>query len=195
VDTAALSEPIRTPLRSPGEGGPITIYFRTRFVYGGALPQATLRLQQLIDDGFVLYLNGMEIHRTGTGSGQTHSTLANRVVGDAGYEGPFDVLVTNLVGGENILAAELHQADQFSSDAVFGLHLTADKISSQPVPLEPVLQFDHEGNQLVIQWEAEAVTLEEAPAPNGPWMPVPGQTNPFFVPLEQEQLFFRLRQP
>ncbi|MSU37005.1 MAG: hypothetical protein EXS36_18290 [Pedosphaera sp.] len=125
VENAALPEPIRTPLTL----GPITFYFRHHFQYNGPAT-AQLRLHTVIDDGAVLYLNGKNIWNTRVqGSPPLSSTLADSTVSDAVYEGPFEVSVTNLLNGENVLAAEVHQVATTSSDLVFGISLDVVSVS------------------------------------------------------------------
>jgi hypothetical protein len=55
----------------------------------------------------------------------SYSTFANRTVGDAVYEGPFEIPATSLVPGDNVLAVEAHQVNTTSSDIVFGMTLMA----------------------------------------------------------------------
>lgn len=122
VETAALPDLIRTPLSL----GRTTYYFRTKFNFPSAPRGAELRLRHVIDDGCIVYLNGTEVLRTGMPSGAvSYATLATRTVGDAVYEGPFTISTANLVPGENVLAVELHQSANNSSDIVFGVALEA----------------------------------------------------------------------
>lgn len=104
-------------------------YFRTTFNYTDSTTGAQLQLNTVVDDGVVLYLNGIEIYRLGMPSGSiTHGTLANRVIGDAQYEGPFTIPESMLISGQNVLAAEVHQQAADSSDIVFGI--TLDVVNS-----------------------------------------------------------------
>src|SRR6185295_10965750 len=90
-------------------------------------PNSTrLRLRHVIDDGVVLYLNGVEILRTGLPDGLVSSIEpAVRNVGNAVYEGPFTVSASSLLRGTNVLAAEVHQFNASSTDVIFGLSLDA----------------------------------------------------------------------
>lgn len=120
VEDAPLPAPKNTALvRTEGR---MTYYFRTTFDFTGNPDGAALVLQTLVDDGFVLYLNGREIHRLGLDPAApvTDVTPANRTVSDALVEGPFTLPVTNLVSGLNVLAAEVHQVNTTSSDIVWG---------------------------------------------------------------------------
>lgn len=122
-DTGPLPEPIRTVLVRSNY---VSFYFRHQFTFDGDTPGVTLRLRQVIDDGVIIYLNGVEISRTGMPGGTvTHTTTANRSVNDAVYEGPFNLPATALRRGANLLAAEVHQAPAAGNDVVFGLLLEA----------------------------------------------------------------------
>ncbi|PYL00170.1 MAG: hypothetical protein DME19_06075, partial [Verrucomicrobia bacterium] len=87
-----LPEPVRTTLDM---GTNITTYyFRTHFNFTGNPGGARLRMRRIIDDGAMVYLNGVEIDRVGMPSGPVAaSTFAARNVGNAVYEGPVDLPV------------------------------------------------------------------------------------------------------
>ena len=131
-DSRALPAPKGTPLKL----GKSTYYFRTHFSAADA-GRGTLNLSTIIDDGAVFYLNGKEIFRLGMAEGPVdYSTTANRLVGLAALEGPFQVPVDNLVAGDNLLAVEVHQTDPSSSDIVFGamLDLASSAGATNSVP-------------------------------------------------------------
>ena len=137
VETAALPGPKNTPLSLvDGSGNVInTFYFRQKFVTAITSPSLTFHVRHIIDDGLVLHLNGVEIYRYNMPVGAvTAATQAAANIGDATLLGPFDIVVTNLVGGTNVLAAEVHQQGNPSSDVTFGVELTA---SIPSVPITP----------------------------------------------------------
>ncbi len=143
-ETAALPEPIRTPLTL----GPTTFYFRHAFQYAGPA-RVQLQLRTVIDDGAVLYLNGKRIWSLRVpGAPPRSTTLAETRVSDAVYEGPFDLTATHLIAGENVLAAEVHQVATNSSDLVFGLGL--DAVSVSPIAGDVVLNEVLADNRIVI---------------------------------------------
>jgi Concanavalin A-like lectin/glucanases superfamily/Lamin Tail Domain/CotH kinase protein len=91
--------------------GRTTYYFRDRFVFSGNPAMTQLRIQPLIDDGAVFYLNGVEISRFNMPAGAiNYSTLANSAVGTATYGNPILIPGTALNVGTNVLAVEVHQA-------------------------------------------------------------------------------------
>ncbi|NQV35312.1 MAG: hypothetical protein HQ515_21640, partial [Phycisphaeraceae bacterium] len=123
VESSGLPGAKNTPLTL----GARTYYFRTQFILDQNLSEITaLALSTILDDGAILYLNGQEILRLGMpNSNVGHETLANRSVGNAEIEGPFEFDSSLLIQGTNTLAVEVHQTSSGSSDIVFGLRLDA----------------------------------------------------------------------
>lgn len=119
-------EPLRTPIPRYNENGDFitTTYFRTHFNYTGPAG-AQLRLKHVVDDGVVLYLNGAEVHRFGIAAGASFNAATLFSDHENKYEGPFTVPSGSLLKGDNVLAAEVHQAGVGSSDVVFGAVLDA----------------------------------------------------------------------
>jgi hypothetical protein len=108
-----------------------TTYFRRSFTVGDpdALRDATLHLRR--DDGAVVYLNGVEIARSNMPGGAiAYATAASSSVGGADERTFFDFAVdpARFVNGTNVLAVEVHQRDNTSSDLSFeaSLDATAD---------------------------------------------------------------------
>jgi hypothetical protein len=125
-DCDCLPQPILTPLTLFTNR--LTHYFRTHFAFSGNPTEASLLLSNLVDNGAAFYLNGVEIQRVRMPAGTiTDSTPATESVGDATAYDTFlitDSLLTNLVVGDNVLAAEVHQMNYTSSDVVFGSSLS-----------------------------------------------------------------------
>ncbi|MCD6392174.1 MAG: lamin tail domain-containing protein, partial [Planctomycetes bacterium] len=124
VEQAAMPEPKNTPV-TPGL---ITYYFRTHFFLEADpdVDNINLWVRTIIDDGAVIYINGDEAMRLGMPDGDvSYSTLTDRSVNDAQYEGPFVIPTTSLVQGDNVIAVEVHQVAANNIDVVFGLMLSA----------------------------------------------------------------------
>ncbi|MBN2475332.1 MAG: lamin tail domain-containing protein [Pirellulales bacterium] len=123
VESSGLPAPKNTPLTL----GATTYYFRSHFQLDAHPASVTqLDLRTVIDDGAIIYLNGVEVYRLGMPEGAVgHSTFAGRGVGDASFEGPFTIPTEHLVPGDNVLAVEVHQTSAGSSDVVMGLEMTA----------------------------------------------------------------------
>jgi hypothetical protein len=101
----------------------VTYYFRRAFTLANPTNFPSYNLGILRDDGFVAYLNGVEIWRDNMPTGAiTAATLAVSPVEPSSY------LATNLppslfVTGTNVLAVEVHQVERTSSDVNFDLQL------------------------------------------------------------------------
>jgi Immunoglobulin domain/Bacterial Ig-like domain len=168
-----IPEPFRTTLTPTASGGPNTTYFRTRFVLS-VDPSAvrSLSMRTVVDDSCVIYLNGVEVLRVGIDPTVDPITFdtQGRTVGDAAYEGPFDIPTGSLVAGENVLACELKQHDQTSSDLVWGcdlkavvtqVEIAAPDILTQPAP---ATQTVDEGDSV-----SYSVVATGTPAPGYQW--------------------------
>ena len=138
---------ITTPLQlGPPANVTITFYFRTYFNLDASNLVAGMVLisTNLIDDGAVVYLNGLEVGRFRLNTNQTATTYAS---GLTSVEGTNEVLIinTNLLRlGTNLLAVEVHQNFSTSSDVVWGntlLALIPDMlaITNQPRSLTNVI--------------------------------------------------------
>ena len=103
-----------------------TTYFRKSFNVTDKNQYQTLRIRLQRDDGAIVYLNGSEVVRSNMPSGTVnYDDFAAGVVG-GGEESTFfsfDIDVTHLAEGNNVLAVEVHQANASSSDISFDLEL------------------------------------------------------------------------
>jgi len=128
-------DPLPAPKNTLLTLGQTTYYFRTSFIFTGNYENVNIKIHPIIDDGAVFYLNGEEEFRLGMPDGEiTHGTFATNPVNNATYTGPFDISTNNLIVGTNVMAVEVHQHAQNSSDIVFGMLLYAQKTLSEPVP-------------------------------------------------------------
>jgi hypothetical protein len=121
-----LAEPLRTRITRDGR---MAFYFRKRFNFPGSPVNATVRMRHMVDDGMVVYINGVELPeslRFNMPSGPiTSSTPASSIVSNAAYSGVYTIPASYFVQGENVIAVEVHQIEAASSDVVFGLTLEA----------------------------------------------------------------------
>lgn len=102
----------------------ITSYFRKKFTVNDTTGTDSLLISVLADDGAVLYLNGTEMQRIGMpGGAVTYSTLASANPADENAYLTFVVDKKLLKTGENVIAAEVHQAAVTSSDVTFDAKL------------------------------------------------------------------------
>ncbi len=101
-----------------------TFYFRKHFTFSGDPAEVDhLELTTVLDDGAVIYLNGVEILQIRLTDPVTFSTYAVKV-GDAVLE-IFEAPATALVNGDNVIAVEVHQNSSGSTDIVWGCEMDA----------------------------------------------------------------------
>jgi exopolysaccharide biosynthesis protein len=205
-DNLAVS-PRNTPL-PPNNGVPVpgvfvslTYYFRTHFNFDNAAAVTALIFTNFVDDGAVFYLNGREIYRLRMPPPPAVITFTNYAtgspcLGDATCPDVFSIsggLLTNLVSGDNVLAAELHQYGVY--DAVFGSALSYQTRTVFTPTLKIVPSVNTATNTAVISWNATGFTLQQSLSPAGSWFDVPGPvTNtPYATPILSPASFYRLR--
>jgi len=125
VEGAVLPAPKNTPLTL----GPRTFYFRSHFTLDVDPNDVTsFEYSTVIDDGAVVYINGNEVlPRIGMEEGVDiyFDTFANRTVTNADYETHPPIPSYYFVQGDNVIAVEVHQTNDISTDIVFGLELDA----------------------------------------------------------------------
>ena len=150
--------------------------------------------------GAVFYLNGTEISRLRMPDAPApigNATLASAYPcsGDATCPDTFSLsgqlLATNLLAGDNVLAAEVHNYNTGSPDITFGLSLAA----AAPYVSSPALNLTYSDGTTTLSWDRGGFTLQQADSVDGPWMDVPGPivSSPFVTPVSNSARFFRLR--
>ena len=107
----------------------VTTYFRRSFQSAGGNAYRTLTARTNADDGIVVYLNGTVIYRSGLPRGDINYKTHGQPVEGALENAYVTFDATQYLGllkpGDNVIAAELHQAEG-SYDAAFDLELFAD---------------------------------------------------------------------
>ena len=106
-----------------------TTYFRKSFQYNSSSIglASALSAHVLSDDGFVLYLNGIEVARNNLPEGEVQYstlTLGNRNSNEEDKYIEFPISVAALRDGVNVLAVEVHQPNGTSTDLGFDLELS-----------------------------------------------------------------------
>jgi hypothetical protein len=103
-----------------------TTYFRRSFTVPSDRRFTTLELSLMRDDGAVLYLNGREIARSNMDEGTiTYTSEARVVIGKEDEQRFIDIPLkpSDLLPGDNVLAVEIHQKGDASTDLGFDLGL------------------------------------------------------------------------
>ena len=108
----------------------VTSYFRHQFQSAGGDAYRSLTLRAQADDGLIVYINGVEVSRYCLrGAVVQYDTYAEASVEGAqeNFYRTYDLsqFLQLLKPGNNVIAAELHQAEG-SYDAAFDLQLFAD---------------------------------------------------------------------
>lgn len=131
-ETASLPAPKNTflPLTNASGARLRSYYFRTHFDWpsnqtGGIV----LVSSNLVDDGAVFWLNGVDVGRLRMPAGAvSRTTLATSTPPNNGDATAYEVLTlptSALRPGDNVMAVEVHQQSDTSSDVVFGMSLQA----------------------------------------------------------------------
>jgi hypothetical protein len=169
-------------------------YFRTHFSFSGNLTSAVICVRPIVDDGAIFFLNGVELGRIGMNAGTVaFATLANRTVGDAAFEGPFYFCPTNLVAGDNVLAASSHQVNLTGSDLTFGGEASILEITP-PISLTIVHNVD---GSVTLTWPAGTlISSTDVSVPRASWSTVVA-TSPHTIPAGSLGLhrFYAVRVP
>jgi len=169
-DVYTIHSPISTPLTISSTV--TSYYFRTTFNFAGTTNGLSLVASNLVDDGFVAYLNGREVGRARVPLFQHAATPAN---GGPPSEGLLEAMsITNLAllrPGENLLAVEVHQSTPVSTDVMWGMKLVAihdttllitNQPQSQTVLFGDPVTFSVgvSGGPAFYQWQKNGVNLD-----------------------------------
>lgn len=182
--------------------------FRTSFNWPPHWPtNGTLRLRYGVDDGMVVFLNGIEIHRYKAGLAGTPVTGNSRAVQSlpqAICNTNIAISVTDLLSGTNWIAVALLQSSS-DQDSYFVFELNGVVTIGSELPSDPLpaLQVIPSGDGRVsFSWSGHGYALESSTNldlgplsyPAGPWIEVPQMSNPYSWNLTNDaQRFFRLR--
>ena len=114
--------------------GPTPRYFRKAFTFTGSPARTNIELWPVVDDGGVIYLNGIEIWRS--------NVPVTSEVGNASFTpAPIILPATALLKGANVLSAEVHQFSGGNTDLLFGAELITDELAPIPPDANPTLVF------------------------------------------------------
>ncbi len=110
-----------------------TTYFRQIFDIPVASRVETLDAWLLRDDAAIVYLNGAEVYRdVELPSNAAYDLYTNNYNAEDNRTTTFSISPDLLVDGENLVAVEVHQSDQGSTDLSFDFELTAELAIANP---------------------------------------------------------------
>jgi uncharacterized repeat protein (TIGR01451 family) len=112
-----------------------TTYFRRKVFITDVSVYANFRFNLHRDDGAVVYVNGVEVHRSNMPAGTiTYGTPASSGVEGANEDVTFDIPASYFVTGNNQIAVEVHQREVINSangnDLSFRLELLGNRTFS-----------------------------------------------------------------
>jgi len=120
---------------APLPSGPATFYFRKAFAFSGDPAHTQLRLNPILADGAIVYLNGVEVFRQNMPAGPAaYATPALADVPAPDFSGLVPIAADSLVAGTNVLAVEVHQAAGSTDAPLFGADLIATPVVVPPPP-------------------------------------------------------------
>ncbi len=137
----------------------VTTYFRRSFTVIDASIFNQLTLNVLRDDGVIVYLNGFEIYRNNMPAGAVSAnTLALTNVAGIAERTFFSATLNSsfLNSGNNVLAAEVHQAGADSIDLSFDLELRGSNVVT--LTRGPYLQRGTPTN-IVVRWRTGRASI------------------------------------
>ena len=137
-----------------------TIYMRRTFNVDNLEDVSGLRMSYMCDDGFIAWINGVEVHRYNRSAGNVaYNGLATGTVGDANSFITVDLTTSSnyLVQGVNVIAIHGLNVNLPSTDFVMDLSLT----SLAPDPTPPTVASKTPGPGVVNSLGQITVTFSE----------------------------------
>lgn len=120
---------LATALTPPVEEARYTAYFRHDFTLGAGVEY--LALEMIVDDGAVIYIDGVRWQSVNFDDDDTYLSLASRT-GDENNPVSIITGIGGLAAGDHTIAVSLHQSSATSSDLGFDLRLSDEGIGSLP---------------------------------------------------------------
>jgi len=114
-------------------------YFRRHFTITDPTKLGNIRFRVVVDDGAVLYLNGVEFERLRMPIGTIAYT--DYATGNPPVENAWETIelpASLFVAGDNVLAAEVHQVGGNSSDLSWAAELIVAEIAGDPILVDSV---------------------------------------------------------
>jgi len=169
-----------------------TLFRRTFNMPAGFGTNGSFRLRYVVDDGMVVYLNGVEIHRYNMPAGPlTYLSKALTTFNPVTCVTNVTVPVSGLKTGTNVLAAAVYQAAASEFDTIFGLEMDGVFLSTPTMPiLEPATNqlrltysYTRGTRNLVVSWPTNfngySLVAKSALGTDTQWIQVSDQSNPY----------------
>ena len=150
----------------PGGNKWVTAYFRKKINIANPLLYSAYTFNVERDDGYVVYINGLEVARDNMpGGAVSWATSATTAIEDGTVS--FTLPNTAFIAGDNVIAVEVHQGSvvagppisSSSTDLSFNLELTGSDAFTAALTRGPYLQM---GNQTAITIHWKTSTLQNS---------------------------------
>ena len=149
---------VTTVQMGPTDARFLTLYFRHGFTVADPSQFKFLQLAVRRDDGVVVHLNGQEVMRSNMPDGAIGFSTKSATSSTGADSDTYHVAVADisglLVSGENVIAAEVHQCCDSSSDLVFDLEATLLADIAPAVVRGPYLQ-QVTPDSAIIRWRTD----------------------------------------
>ena len=151
----------KTALAAGVNPRPITTYFRREFHVPEDAAVTALFLRLVRDDGAVIYINGVEVLRSGMPESEITSTTLASPSAEYPVENRYVLArlpAAALLRGRNVAAVEIHQASDGDPDMSFDLELVGSQYASPAfVTRGPYLQ-NATPEQVTVRWRTDVPT-------------------------------------
>ncbi|MCP4815858.1 MAG: BACON domain-containing protein, partial [Planctomycetaceae bacterium] len=153
-----LHAAIITDISADMKGVNATGYFRFPFHVDTSMNRLlSATLDVMIDDGYVAYLNGVEVARFNAPmpinwDSRATGLRSDRIVLSEKFTTDISGYLDAIVDGENVLAIQAMNTSSGSSDFLLGVELSAVNLTNDPGKLKPVFEdqiFTVDSNQSV----------------------------------------------
>ena len=143
----------------PSNNRNIGFYFRRNFTVSNAALYQAYKFRVKRDDGIVVYVNGNEVWRDNMPSGiPTYATLASSSPADDGQSWiTFTLPGNTFITGSNLIAAEVHNVNNTSSDISFELQTLGIRVGTVQLVHGPYLQMATD-TSMTIRWRTDSVS-------------------------------------
>lgn len=186
-----------------------TLFRRTFTIPSDLGTNGTFRLRFMVDDGLVVYLNGVQIHRHNLPTGPlNHLTKALGAVAAPSCITNVTVPVSGLRVGTNVLAVGVYQAATSGLDIYFGLEMDGVFLSTPTMPIrEPAANllrltqtYSRANRTTVLSWPTNfsgfSLFAKEDLATDSPWIQISDQSNPYTNTIPTTGFrFYDIRKP
>jgi len=126
------SDEITTVNSGPAGSHYATTYFRGSIDIPNPSAFSNFTISITYDDAYAIYVNGNEVERhAGLAANAAYDDYATNSVGDNAND-TLSIPTSSFVTGTNVIAVEMHQSSQTSSDISFALSLTGEVSGGTP---------------------------------------------------------------